>query len=598
MESYFVINPDHPGNYYALFYLLAFLTGFIVLMREGHNRKFPVVPWMMVIATGFLFFIVGCRLIVFHEAEWKQVFQFEPIPYSTGRSVLGGILLSILGIILAKKYLRFQYTVLDAFAIVLPLALAIQRFGCLIAGCCYGTTTPLSWGILYGNNSHAFYQHAHEGLLAPNAVTALPVHPVQLYEVVCCITIIILLIKLRPTIKAAGNFFLVSVGLYGVFRFLLEFVRESRGSEQFFYLNYAQWCILLILPILFLFIIRREKKLHENTPTIPVRHEFLRSSGYLLLLLTLFLFVSRWLDRLEVASFNIVLLPLLAILTWHLYTWVTVPRYRLATVLLPVLALVLMSQTTQHIAKSDSTRISYNTISLGLMGGSADMIYGEDYSDDCFDEGERTAYSNEYSAFALGYSHTQQRGESSTTFGVNWFKGKHNQSSASSTIVDFKETSYHLSTFAFSPYVHFNRPKIGFGIGLHAGEFSRIVPVENGDPSTLKKYNFYPSFRFRVGKLSTVYFDYRFADQFPTALPVLSHQFALGIGFTKRGEYRGGGIRIGTASNAGFFTSVAFGLGDGVILEGYYGGAGGILNPYDYTHAATGAISMHVKFGK
>lgn len=598
MESLLTINSDHPGNYYALFYLLAFLAGFITLMREGYNRKFPIVPWMMVITTGFLFFIVGCRLIVFNTAEWSQVFRFEPIPYSTGRSVLGGILLSIPGILLAKKCLRFQYTVLDAFAIVLPLALVIQRFGCLMAGCCHGTPTDLPWGIMYGKDSHAFFQHVQEGLLSADAMAALRVHPVQVYEVVCCIIIIILLVNLRSRIKATGNFFLVSIGLYGVFRFLLEFVRASRGhgiSDHILYLNYVQWGILIFLPALFIFIIRREKKFNPNIVSIPIRHEFFRSSGYLFFLLMFFLFASRWLDRLEIASFNIVLLPLLTILTWHLYAWVTVPRYRIATLFLPVISLVLMSQTVP--VKKDSTRLNYNTLSIGRMGGNADLIYGDDYTDDCFDDGKRTVYSNEYSVFALGFSHTRQRDERSTTFGLNWFKGKHNESSGSSVINNFPETNHRLSTFAFNPYVQFNRPNIGVGIGFHAGEFTRIIPVNDGDPSTLQKHNIYPSFRFRAGKLSTVYFDYRFADQFPSALPALTHQVALGIGFTKKGIYRGGGMRIGTASNAGFFTSLSFALDESFIIETYFGGFGGILNPYDYSHSGTGSISAHIKLG-
>jgi len=604
MEPFIVINPDHPGNYYALFYLLSFLTGFVVLMWEGHKRKFPTIPWMMVIATAFLFFMAGCRLIAFSKEEWSYVFRFEPIPYSTARSVLGGILLSVPGILLAKKCLRFQYNMMDAFAVVLPLALVVQRFGCLMASCCYGTPAHLPWAIQYGSNSHAFSQHVQEGLISAESAVALPVHPVQLYEVLCCIVIIILLIKLHRVIKASGNLFLTSVGLYGVFRFLLEFVRASGGhsvgGEYAFHLNYAQWCILLVVPLLFLFILHREKKFCPDMSVVPaVCNEFFRPAGYFLLLATLFLFVSRWLDRLEIVSFNICLLPMLAMLTWYLFTWATVPRYRLATAALPLGALLLMSQTLPELTKKDSTRSSYNTFSLGFMGGNTDLIYGDDYSGDCLDNGQRTSYSNSYSAFAVGFAHTRQRGDRSTTFGLNWFKGQHDEYASSSIVNNFPGENHHFSTFAFNPYVQFNRTKHGLGFGLNVGEFTRIVPVKNGDASTVKQYNFYPSFRFRVGDLTKGFFEYKFADQFPTSFPALNHQLSVGFGTRKKdGVWRGGGIRFGTASNAGLFVSTSSAIGEHVILETFLGGFGGLFNPYDHAHSSMGSISLKCKFSK
>lgn len=45
--DYLFIDIENPGRYYALFYFLAFLTGLVLLIKEGQKRKFPIVPWLL-----------------------------------------------------------------------------------------------------------------------------------------------------------------------------------------------------------------------------------------------------------------------------------------------------------------------------------------------------------------------------------------------------------------------------------------------------------------------------------------------------------------------------------------------------------------------
>ena len=63
--EHLVIDLPHATGFYALFYTLAFLTSFIVLIVEGRKRKFPTLPWLIVIGTGFVFFVFGCRIATF-----------------------------------------------------------------------------------------------------------------------------------------------------------------------------------------------------------------------------------------------------------------------------------------------------------------------------------------------------------------------------------------------------------------------------------------------------------------------------------------------------------------------------------------------------
>src|SRR5258708_7671485 len=152
-----LIDISNPGLYYTIFYATAFSVGFLFLTIEGRRRGFPMLPWWLMIVTAFFFFMIGTQLIRFGAPEWSHVLRFEPIPDSPGRSVLGGILLGIPGLVLARYILKFRYHVVDAFAFVTPLCLAIQRIGCFSAGCCFGKTTSLSWGVRYSNTSLAFH---------------------------------------------------------------------------------------------------------------------------------------------------------------------------------------------------------------------------------------------------------------------------------------------------------------------------------------------------------------------------------------------------------------------------------------------------------
>src|SRR6187399_2930735 len=120
MNPSFTIDTPLRDLYYSMFYFLAFLIGFVMLVIEGRRRKFPEIPWLIVITTSFLFFIVGTQVIKLSTEDWHRVFQFKALEYFPGRSVLGGVILAIPGLLLAKYILRFRNDVMDAFAFVAP----------------------------------------------------------------------------------------------------------------------------------------------------------------------------------------------------------------------------------------------------------------------------------------------------------------------------------------------------------------------------------------------------------------------------------------------------------------------------------------------
>ncbi|HRI78524.1 MAG TPA: prolipoprotein diacylglyceryl transferase, partial [Cyclobacteriaceae bacterium] len=322
-----VINVDNPGFFYSLCYITAFLTAFILLTIEGVRRKFSMLSWWLVMATTFLFFMIGSQLIKWNALDWLQALEYQRLSYWPGRSVLGGILFFVPALLLAKRILNFRHNVVDTFAFMFPAGLAIQRVGCLLAGCCHGIPATLPWSIQYNKSAPAFQHQFEHGIIAADAELPLPVHPAQLYDLIGCLAILVILSMVRKKVKATGNLLAISLFLYGFFRLFLEEVK-AQAIEPVYYLNAVQIAILVILPALTFFIYRRERNATVSTKEIACTESPKQLYTYSIGLLMLFLFVSRWMSLFEIISFNLVLFPILSYCSWRTYHAFTIPAFR------------------------------------------------------------------------------------------------------------------------------------------------------------------------------------------------------------------------------------------------------------------------------
>lgn len=143
---------------------------------------------------------------------------------------------------------------LDIFALPTIAAIAIQRIGCFLAGCCWGDvavqddwlhviagtglgsqlqTWPWAAGdwvltaVQFPAGSPAWQQHLAAGLITEDALASLPVHPTQLYEPGLLLVVIFLLSRMARRQMPAGSVALAAFAAYGVVRFGLEFLRAD-----------------------------------------------------------------------------------------------------------------------------------------------------------------------------------------------------------------------------------------------------------------------------------------------------------------------------------------------------------------------------------
>lgn len=149
-----------------------------------------------------------------------------------GITWLGGVIGAFpLTVWLLHKYCpRIKGNALFYFNLLIPaivLGHAFGRVGCFLGGCCYGKETTSFLGVQFPHLDHAVY-------------------PTQLFEAVFELVLFAVMLVFYKRLK--GHFLETYCFSYGVFRFLLEFMRgDNRGATGFFLSPSQVMSILLIV---------------------------------------------------------------------------------------------------------------------------------------------------------------------------------------------------------------------------------------------------------------------------------------------------------------------------------------------------------------
>ena len=175
------------------------------------------------------------------------------------------------------------YRLLDVFALPTIAAVAIQRVGCYLAGCCWGDVAvhdawldviartglghqiqTLPWAVgdwvvtavQFPAGSPAWQQHLAVGLITENTSRSLPVHPAQLYEAALLVPVLALLLRLGRRPLPAGCIALTAFAAYGIVRFGVEFLRAD-NLVFVGYLTLPQVTSIVVLAAALLLLWRR-----------------------------------------------------------------------------------------------------------------------------------------------------------------------------------------------------------------------------------------------------------------------------------------------------------------------------------------------------
>ncbi|MEM7442095.1 MAG: prolipoprotein diacylglyceryl transferase [Pseudomonadota bacterium] len=228
-------------RWYALSYLVGFVLGWRLAIYYG--KRSPIRPngddADAFIVWAIIGTILGGRIgyVLFYNPD---VYATDPLSalriWEGGMAFHGGLAGMLIAMYLFARVRGFHFLALgDLVASVVPIGLFFGRIANFINGELYGRASDVSWAVSFPTGGD------------------LPRHPSQLYEAILeglvlfiVMTIMMRSQRLRTRPGTIGGTFLM---LYGLFRFLVEFVREPDAQLGFLWFG-ATMGQLLSLPMI------------------------------------------------------------------------------------------------------------------------------------------------------------------------------------------------------------------------------------------------------------------------------------------------------------------------------------------------------------
>jgi phosphatidylglycerol---prolipoprotein diacylglyceryl transferase len=240
-------------RWYSLAYLAGIFIGYWYLLRL---LKAPGAPMARRHADDLVFYaalgiILGGRLgyVLFYNLGYYLQNPVDILKlWDGGMSFHGGLIGTVLGILyLARKEKLNWLRVHDYVACCVPFGLFFGRLANFVNHELWGAPTDVPWGVRFPEATGRYLPNG-----APEIITGLARHPSQLYEAFLEGPVIFAILwwlfwrtqaRYEPG-KLVGAFIL----FYGIFRFLVEFVREPDaqlvGFAQASGLHMGQWLSL------------------------------------------------------------------------------------------------------------------------------------------------------------------------------------------------------------------------------------------------------------------------------------------------------------------------------------------------------------------
>jgi phosphatidylglycerol:prolipoprotein diacylglycerol transferase len=212
------------GIFYAIGFLLALRLAVHYARKEGIDGARIVDLGILGLLAGFvgaklLLYLIDARYYFTHPIEMLHSLRSAGVFY-------GGLGLAILaGVVYVRRHRMPLARTADIAAPSLALGQAIGRIGCFFAGCCYGRTCDLPWGVTFRD------PRAAELTGVPLGVS---LHPTQLYHAAADAFILAVTVWLMRRRRFPGQVFWVYVLLYAILRALVEVWRGDVVRGMFF----------------------------------------------------------------------------------------------------------------------------------------------------------------------------------------------------------------------------------------------------------------------------------------------------------------------------------------------------------------------------
>lgn len=235
MNELFDQHPK-PDLTFMLLMLLAMGTGTLVQILQRTPNPLPKWQKLAIALSAITSAILAAKIpfVMMNPTVLRDPWAFV----ESGKTITFALVGGYAGVEGMKWAIGVRTSTGDAFAVSIPIALAIGRVACFHAGCCYGIPTQLPWAII-------------------QRIDNIPRHPTQFYEVIFHLSAAIILWQLRSRGIWKTRLFETYLISYFVFRFLTEYLRPE--PRLLFNLTLYQFASLAFIP-LFVFLIWEKAK--------------------------------------------------------------------------------------------------------------------------------------------------------------------------------------------------------------------------------------------------------------------------------------------------------------------------------------------------
>jgi len=253
-------------RYYGLMYVAAYLVVYgLASWRLRHESRFKMSSEQLqgIMIALMIGMLIGGRLwyVLFYNLGYYIKNPLEailPLGFRdgirfvgfSGMSYHGGVVGIVLAaIIILRKYKLDFFLVADLIVPCIPLAYTFGRLGNFINGELYGRETSMAIGMYF-----------------PDAPDEVLQHPSQLYEgFLEGIVLFCILWPLRNRLGVRGASLSLYLAGYGIFRFLIEYVREPDAHLGLIYLGLSMGqlfslAMIVSAAVLYIFLLRRYRR--------------------------------------------------------------------------------------------------------------------------------------------------------------------------------------------------------------------------------------------------------------------------------------------------------------------------------------------------
>lgn len=225
-------------RWYGMMYLLGFVGGYFVMCHIARWRYLSISKEQIsdLLFYGVIGVVAGGRIgyTLFYNADYYLSRPWEIFYVWEGGMSFHGGLLGVVTVLLIYCKLR-QLSLLmiaDLVVVAVPIGLGFGRIGNFINAELWGRPTDLPWGVIFPGGGPE------------------PRHPSQLYEAGLEGLVLFVIIYLLHRLKfQSGVPAFTFLAFYGLFRFLVEFVRQPDAHLGFLW-GGATMGQLLSLPMI------------------------------------------------------------------------------------------------------------------------------------------------------------------------------------------------------------------------------------------------------------------------------------------------------------------------------------------------------------